>query len=199
VNTKLIAGKSMGFIIGAFLAFPMGTAFLMWLADGSNRGGFDNAKIISARYIASVVVFLLMLIPFFVVAGSREPGATLTWGEAMLAATYVFLLLFWLYGVIPHEFLTWADAELAWRPDKKIIGPEATWTWLSAGFWKAIPITIHKQIIRDLIATLLYVIGLGMFIWAFAFWNDRAKKATEAAATEKRSAYGRPLVAKARG
>nr|MCS5684337.1 hypothetical protein [Acidimicrobiales bacterium] len=46
-----------------------------------------------------------------------------TWGEAMLFATYVFLVLFWAYGVVPHQWLTWADSELNWRPDRFIVGP----------------------------------------------------------------------------
>lgn len=195
VDTKKVAGKAIGFIIAAFLVFPIGAAVLVWLADGAERGRFDSARIISARYIMAVVIFILAMIPFFVVASQRAPKTPLTWGEAMVSATYVFFLLFWLYGVIPHEFLNWADSELAWRPDKKVIGPEASWGWWS-GLWKSIPLTIHKQIFRDLIATLLYILGLGGFIWACAFWNDREKKAAATAAISPVSAYGRPLVAK---
>lgn len=193
MKTLNVAGKVSGFIIASFLAFPIAAAFLMWLADGDQRVPFNEAKIFSARYISSVVVFLVLLIPFFWVAGRRKVGEALTWGEAMVAAVYVFGLLFWLYGVIPHEYLNWADAELAWRPDMKVIGPEATWTWWH-GLWTSIPLTINKQIFRDLIVVLLYAVGLGGFIWAFAFWNDRGKKST---AVEPTSAYGRPLVSRA--
>lgn len=193
-----VANKAMGLMVAAFLVQPIGAALLVWAADGNARGSFADAKVISVRFIASVVVQMLLVIPFFWVAKRREPGTSLTWGEAMVAASYVFFTLFWLYGVLPHEFLNWADSELAWRPDKKIIGPEGSWaSWW--GFWKDIPLTIHKQTIRDLIAVNIYVVGLGMFIWGFAFWNDRAKKAAEAAALEPVSAYGRPLVAKAKG
>lgn len=197
MKTLTVAGKTFGFIIGSLLVFPIGAAFLMWVADGAQRGRFDDAKIFSVRYIASVVVFMLMLIPFFVVAHRRKAGAALTWGEAMVAANYVFLLLFWLYGVIPHEYLNWADAELAWRPDLTIIGPEATWTWWH-GLWSAIPLTIHKQTIRDLIVSLIYIIGLGGFIWACAYWNER-HKAPAASSVAPTSTYGRPLVSKAKG
>ena len=195
MKTLNVAGKTVGFIIASLLAVPIGAAFLMWLADGSQRGRFDDARIISVRYITAVLLFTVFLIPFFVVANRREVGAPLTWGEAMVAAVYVFFLLFWLYGVIPHEFLNWADAELAWRPDKKVIGPEASWTWLH-GLWTAIPITINKQIFRDILAVLIYAVGLGGFMWAFSFWNKRGQKTTE---VETTSAYGRPLVSKAKG
>jgi len=197
LKTMTVAGKTFGFIIGSLLAFPMGAAFLMWLADGENRGRFDNAKIISVRYIMSVLLLIVFLIPFFVVAHRRKVGASLTWGEAMVAATYVFWLLFWLYGVLPHEYLNWADAELAWRPDMKVIGPEASWTWWH-GLWSSIPLTINKQIFRDIIAVLIYAVGLGGFIWAFSYWNKRGE--TPAGSdVETTSAYGRPLVSKAKG
>ena len=199
MKTASLAGKVMGFIVGAMLVMPIGAAFLIWVADGDGlRTSFSDARVFSARYIASVLVFMVALIPFFVVAHRRAPGTSLTWGEAMVAATYVFFLLFWLYGVVPHEYLNWADSELSWRPAKKLIGPEGSWAELWTGCKRG-PLTIHKQIFRDLIAVNIYVVGLGGFIWACAFWNDRSKKAAAAAAIEPISAYGRPLVAKAKG
>ncbi|MEZ5321542.1 MAG: hypothetical protein R2698_05630 [Microthrixaceae bacterium] len=189
MKISTVAGKVYGAIVAAFLVLPIGTALLVWFADGNARGRFDNAKVISTRYILSVVLLMVLLVPFFIVADRRKAGASLTWGEAMVAAVYVFLLLFWLYGVVPHEFLNWADAELAWRPDKIIIGHGSTWTW-----WKALqsfPIVIHKQILRDVLAVVLYVVGLGGFIWACSFWNKRNEPTK---AVETTSAYGRPLV-----
>ncbi|MEI2655234.1 MAG: hypothetical protein V9G12_24365 [Microthrixaceae bacterium] len=197
MKTLNVAGKTSGFIIASLLALPMGAAVLMWLADGPQRGRFDDAKIISVRYVVSVLLLIVFMIPFFVVADRRKVGQDLTWGEAMVAATYVFFLLFWLYGVLPHEFLNWADAELAWRPDMNVIGPQGTWDWWgTGGLWTAIPLTINKQIFRDIIAVVIYGVGLGGFIWAFGFWNKRGVVAKD---VEKVSAYGRPLVSKAKG
>lgn len=194
-----VAGKTIGFIIASLLAMPIGVALLLWAADGPERGRFDDAKIISVRYIVSVIVFCVLLLPFFAVAKSRQHSTEkITWGEAMVAATYVFFLLFWLYGIIPHEYLNWADAELQMRPDMKIIGPEGTWDWWGTGdlIWTRIPLTVTKQSIRDIVAVLIYGIGLGGFIWACWFWNNRGKASAE---VEQTSAYGRPLVAKAKG
>jgi hypothetical protein len=197
VNTTKTALKAYGFIFVAFLVFPISVAFLVWVANGTQRGGFNDAHVASVRYPMAVFVFMLLLIPFFYQAAHRKPGTPMTWGEAMIAALYIFLVIFWLYGVVPHEFLNWADSELAWRPDKKVIGPDGSWaSWWS--FWKSVPLTIDLQKFRDVIATTLYVFGLGGFIWAFAFWNDREKKAAEAGAVERVSPYGRPLVTKAR-
>lgn len=124
----------------------------------------------------------------------RAPGATLTWGQANLAAAYAFFLMFWWYGIIPHQWLTWADNELNWRPDRTLWGigdflrPEAEGGWL--------PLTLNWLHVRDLIAVLIYGIGLGLQIWIWAWWNDREKKAQAAAAVVPTSTYGRPLVKK---
>jgi hypothetical protein len=193
-----VAAQVSGFIVATLLVVPVGAAFLVWLADGTQRGRFDHAKILSTRYILSVLLLVALCMPFFLVAGSRKPGATLTWGEAMVAATYVFLVLFWLYGVVPHEYLNWADSELSWRPDKILIGPGGSWaSWWSG--WERFPMAIHKQILRDLVAVIIYAVGLGGFVWACAFWNKREETAAAADAVEPVSTYGRPLVAKAKG
>jgi len=196
VNTTKIALKTEVFIVATFLVLPIALAWVIWIANGDERGGFADARIMSVRYIASVLVLMLLMIPFFYVAHTRKPGAPLKWGEAMIGASYIFFLLFWLYGVVPHEYLTWADSELAWRADKKIIGPEGSWAeW--ANVWARVPLTIHLEVIRDIVVATLYVIGLGGFVWGFAFWNDRQKKSD--AVPEPVSTYGRPLVTKASG
>lgn len=196
MKTWKTALKVEGFIAVVFLVLPIVMAFLMWGADGKDRPGFADAHVFSVRQVMSVVVLMLMMLPIFYVADRRPPGTPLTWGEAMVAATYIFFLLFWLYGVLPHEYINWADSELQWRADKKIIGPEGTWaSWWS--FWKKIPLTIDKSKIRDVMVVVIYVVGLGGLIWGWAFWNDRQKKLTEAAELEPVSRYGRPLVAKA--
>lgn len=193
-----VAAQVSGFIVASMLVVPIGAAALVWLADGTQRGRFDDAKILSTRYILSVLLLIVLMIPFFKVAATRKPGASLTWGEAMVAATYVFFVLFWLYGVVPHEYLNWADSELSWRPDGILIGPGGSWeSWWSG--WASFPMAIHKQILRDLIAVVIYGVGLGGFVWSFSFWNNREKKAAEADAIEPVSTYGRPLVAKVRG
>jgi hypothetical protein len=188
--------KTEGFVFASLWVVPVGAAFLIWLADGTQRPDFAASNIFTVRYTVAVLIMMALLVPIFWYADKRPPGTPLTWGEAMVAATYVFFVLFWLYGIVPHEFLTWADSELAWRNDMKVIGPEGSWaSWL--GIWGDVPLTINKEHIRDLITVLIYGVGLGGFIWFMAFWNDRSKKMAEAPAVEPVSRYGRPLVAKA--
>ena len=63
-------------------------------------------------FVISVMISVLLVAPIMVYARRRPIDAELTWGEAMVAATYVFFLLFWVYGVVPHQWLQWADSEL---------------------------------------------------------------------------------------
>jgi hypothetical protein len=124
--------------------------------------------------------------------GKRRPvGAPLSWGEAMLGATYVFFLLFWFYGVIPHYWLDWADNELNWRSDSYVVqsgqalfGQE----WLN--WW---PLDITKLVVRDVIVSGIYGIGLGLQVLLWMVWQNRGK---ERPAAVPASRYGRPLVRK---
>ena len=148
-------------------------------------------------FIASLLVAVAsvaLVIPF---AKRRPPGTPLTWGEAMVAATFIFFIFFWVYGVVPHMFLTWADNELKWRPDALTY---EYWSFL--GFLEpqerggAFPMTINMQVIRDLLVVGIYVVFLGINIGMWAWWNNRGKRA-EAAKEISTSDYGRPLVRKA--
>ena len=76
-------------------------------------------------FLASMALTIVMILVVIQVGRTRPKGTPLTWGEAMFAAVYVFFLLFWIYGVVPHQWLTWADNELRWRPDKIFLQPRA--------------------------------------------------------------------------
>jgi len=154
--------------------------------------------------VVALVVSLLLLgamcVPFHWYAKRRPVGSPVTWGEAMVAATYVFFVLFWAYGVVPHQWLLWADSELAWRPDIIWFGPGSEATipftgWVLTTEW--IPMSISAQAIRDIIATLIYVVLLGIQIWYWSWWQNRGKRAEAATAVQPVTPYGRPLIKRA--
>jgi hypothetical protein len=159
-----------------------------------------------------VVAFLVSLLISFGmtavvvrVARNRPVGTPLTWGEAFVAATFIFTLLFLLYGVVPHQFLAWADNELEWRSDTIGIplgplgGPLNGSLGVQEGrlFPEGVPLPngvfiITAQILRDVIATVLYVVFLVAQIVMWLWWQKRDQKKPDQ--QELTSAYGRPLV-----
>jgi hypothetical protein len=146
----------------------------------------------------NVVAFITSLVIGFMGCGAvlwygrrRPVGAALSWGEAMAAATFAFLMFFWWYGVIPHQWIDWADRELVWSKSKflvqsgqDIFGQQ----WLN--WW---PMDITMEAVRDVIVVVIYGLGLTLHIALWALWQDRAKqRPVEIPA----SRYGRPLVRK---
>ena len=140
-------------------------------------------------FVSSILVTIALLgfVPYY--AKRRPVGTPLSWGEAMVAGTYAFFLMFWVYGVVPHYFLTWADNELNWRKDNIVFGPFDVLKpqALDGPF----PMTISYQEVRDLIAVGIYVVFLGAQIALWAYWQGRGDRKTSEVVV---SDYGRPLV-----
>lgn len=139
-----------------------------------------------------MVAFLASLAVAFVCGGiivlvgiKRKPGSPLSWGEAMVAALFTFFVIFWIYGVVPHQFLTWADSELAWRPDRLLLGP--------GDIFDKLPFTLTWKVVRDIAVSGIYGVFLTAHGAAFVLWQKRG----QAKPKEEISAYGRPLLKKA--
>ena len=140
-------------------------------------------------FTLSVVVTVVSTALVVAYMRRRPVGAPLSWGEAMLAAMAVFALLFWVYGVVPHQWLTWADNELNWRSDKMFVGPGGILKAQEHG--GSIPFTITYVVIRDLIAIGIYKIAIGGNIVLWAMWQNRGKVKDKPV---ERSSFGRPLL-----
>jgi hypothetical protein len=134
-------------------------------------------------FIFSVLALIVAtaIVPLY--AHRRAPGTPLTWGEAMVAALYVFFVMFLAWGIMPHQWLSYADNALHWRKDKILLGPGKVADKL--------PFTVTYEVIRDLIAVGLYGITLGGMIVLWSVWQNRGKEKPKELPT---SAYGRPLV-----
>jgi hypothetical protein len=116
----------------------------------------------------------------------RPPGTPLTWGQAMAAAVLVFGIMLVAYGIIPNQWLKWADNELLWRSDRILY---------KVKFFGRGQIMISYQALRDIIVTGIYVAMLGLHIVLWTAWQKRGRKpATDVTPT---SAYGRPLAREA--
>ena len=144
-----------------------------------------------------MVAFVTSLIVTAVVVGGilayqkrRPVDQVVTWGEAMVGSLVVFFLMFWVYGVVPHQWLTWADNELNWRVDKIVYGPGDILKSQEDGGWS--PIRINYIVVRDLIAVAIYLVALGGNIWMWSAWQKRGEQ--QADKPVERSTFGRPLV-----
>jgi len=125
--------------------------------------------------------------------GKRRPvGKPLSWGEAMLAATYAFGVMFLAFGVAPHQWIDHADKNLGWSRDKLIFGPGGILKPQSAGGWN--PITLQYEAIRDIVVVVIHGVYFGLIIFLWTWWQKRGQTRT----TEiEMSTFGRPLVKKA--
>lgn len=135
-------------------------------------------------FVVSSLIAVLMTAAIFPYMKRRPVGTMLTWGEAMFAAVYVFFILFWAYGVVPHQWLILADNEWGWRPDALVLGP-------GSGTAEFLPLTFSKQTFRDLVAVGIYGVILVANVVVWMMWQNRGK--TKAPEIET-SRFGRPLV-----
>ena len=143
--------------------------------------------------VALVLSFVIAMVGFaaMVAYGKRRPvGAPLSWGEAMLGAALVFGLMFWAYGVVPHQWLLYSENELTWRSDKILVGPGLPFSGNEGLFEYFLPFTLSYQTLSHLVAVTIYGLFLGMHVAGWAIWQDRAKQKP----VELTSGYGRPLV-----
>ncbi|CAN5903159.1 hypothetical protein BH23PLA1_BH23PLA1_44810 [soil metagenome] len=136
--------------------------------------------------IASTLATIVMSVAIVAYGKRRPPGTPVTWGEAMAAAVYVFAIFTLAYGIVPHQWLTLAESELNWRQDRLVAGP--------FGIIAAAPIDITYRVLKDLVATIIYVVFLGGHIALWAIWQGRGKEKPKEIPT---SPYGRPLARKA--
>ena len=89
---------------------------------------------------------------------------------------YVFFVMFWVYGVVPHLWLTWADNELNWRPDKLRLRSRATSSsrrsrWLEPDHAQLPgPPRHHRRA-----ASTSSFLGVNMWLWAW--WQNRRQAA----------------------
>jgi hypothetical protein len=153
--------------------------------------------------VSCVLLFAMVLIVFLY--GLRRPiGTPLTWGEAFVAGAFVFAMLILIYGVVPNQFLFWADNELKWRADSiGIPNPNGErffsegidlLGFLGPGRGRII---VPAEVVRDIIVTQIYVFGLAGNLILWSWWQKRTKDMTETTEVESTSAYGRPVVRQA--
>ena len=133
-----------------------------------------------AAVLVSVALFGAGL--FYMARRPTDPKGT--WGESMVGAVYVFGTMFWIFGVVPHQFILWADSDLGWRVDRFIVGP--------GEILGDLPVDIPYSALRDVVVVVIYTVYVIAWVKVWAAWQNRGK--AEPVAEPATSDYGRPLV-----
>ena len=155
-------------------------------------------------FYASLIVDVALIVGAMLFLRRRPKGTPLTWGEAFVAATYIFAIFYLSYAVVPHQFITMCDKDFGWRSDVFGIptGPFYTWPIIDGRhnlwaegltFFGRGRIMINEQTVRDLIVVNIYGIAFTAHFMLFAIANRRGEKSTDVVPV---SPYGRPLVRK---
>ena len=132
----------------------------------------------------------LLAIPY---SKRRPKGTPTSWGEAMLAATFVFGVMFIAFGVVPHQWISHADKNLGWNRQRIIYGPFDLLKPKSFG--GNFPFNISYEALRDIIVVVIHVWYFGLMVFLWGKWQKRGEVTTSTAI--ETSTYGRPLVKKA--
>jgi hypothetical protein len=153
----------------------------------------------------SVVVDVVLILIAMRTVMRRPKGAPLSWGEAFVAATFVFAILYLSYAMVPHQFITMCDKDFGWRSDVFGIptGPLYTWPIINGRhnlwangitFMGHGRIMLNEQSVRDIAVTQIYGVMFFLHFKLFAVAQNRGDKGAEVVPV---SPYGRPLVRKA--
>lgn len=179
-------------VYGAILASTVGLIGFITLWVALTRA--DNqqaAPFMNTAFVLSWLIAVALTAGILEYARRRPADTEVTWGEANLGAVYVFFLLFWIYGVVPHQFLTYADNELAWRVDRLLVGPSVGFTEGEGLLSWALPFELTYLVLRDILAVVIYTLFLAGNIAMWNVWQNRGKVAPSEV---EQSTYGRPLV-----
>ena len=124
---------------------------------------------------------LLLLVGLAIaVAWIRTPKRTAepaTWAATIAGAVLVWALMVLAYGVVPHEWLTYANSELNWGRDT-FFAREGQ--FLGDRFP---PFDIPKFVLADIVAATLYIVFGTINVLLFSAWQKR-KVAEPVAAPE---------------
>ena len=150
-----------------------------------------------AAFVSSLMIVVVGISISWLSARRRPQGTPLTWGEAILAGSFVFALMIVAYGVVPHQWLNFADNELLWRRDKILMGISSAGIKIGAAaksMGGSGRVLVTYQALRDTVAATLYIVFLGAHMVLWSKWQKRGRGAPE---LEPTSRFGRPLIRRA--
>jgi hypothetical protein len=158
----------------------------------------DTANIADWELDAIIVdlVLLILVAHGLLLVVSRTPKPAdhkATWVECFLGAVATFALMTLAYGVIPHEWLTYANSYLKWGDTSKFVFRSGQDMLFFPWHW---PFNLDYPALRDIVVSMIYGAFLGLNIFVFAMWQKRnvvVEKPAAETTPAKRSRFGRPV------
>jgi hypothetical protein len=199
-------------MLRAFLLMSAGGVFLLLFVGVPVLGQLPKNELgfiptgfpVRLEFFVALFILIVGTALIFVVGRRRPPGRPLTWGEALIGATFVFGVMLVAYGVVPNEWLKWADNGLLWRPDRIWFAISAKWPIFHTGANAATEaaagrgrIIVSFQSLRDIIAAGIYIVLLGAHAALWVAFQKRGRRPVSVAEVERTSTFGRPVVKRA--
>lgn len=144
--------------------------------------------------VVSIVLTMVLSYGAMAYIKRRPADQKSTWGEAIAGAAFVSFVAFIAYGIVPHQWLTLAENEWAFRADKILSGKGDIVKPRSLGGW--FPVDITYRTISDIMATNFYIVfvALQLRMWKQYQTRGETAEAKAKAALVKTSSFGRPLI-----
>ena len=144
--------------------------------------------------VVSIIFTLVLSYGALAYISRRPTDRKTTWGEAIVGATYVSFVAFIAYGIVPHQWLTLAENEWAFRADRILSGKYDIIRPRSIGGW--FPVDITYRTISDIMATNFYIVFVAMQLRMWKQYQTRGETADAKAkaALTRTSSFGRPLI-----
>ncbi len=156
---------------------PVVVDYLNWWPRGTIWKGIGYLVVLGATTITLVgAVFLWVL---------NQP---MTWARATIAAIITWLALVFFFGMVPSEWLNYAQTDLDWSSQRVAVAIPA---FLVLGN----TVEISWAVVKDSISMGYHIVMLGVAaVLAIQIQKIKEGRPATAAPEEKRSPYGRPLV-----
>lgn len=174
-----LLGLVLGVIWIHWSSLPQGevVSFLNWWPRGTLWKGLGYLVVLGATTAAIVGATFLWVL-----------NQKMTWARATVAGMIAWVALVFYFGMVPSEWLNYAQTDLDWSPQRVavtippvlVLGNTVELSW---------------AMIKDSISMGYHIAGLAVAgVLALQIQKIKDGRPASAAPVEKRSPYGRPLV-----
>ena len=156
---------------------PVVVDYLNWWPRGTIWKGIGYLVVLGATTLALIGASMLMVL-----------NQKMTWARATVAALIAWVALVFYFGMVPSEWLNYAQTDLDWSsqrvaltiPPFLVLGNDVEISW---------------AVVKDSISMGYHIVMLGVAgLLAIQIQKIKEGRPASAAPVEKKSPYGRPLV-----